>query len=412
MRVYWTLGMFIFCAVVFGQKDCSLSKDFDTAISLKNFEEASVLWKNYLAQCESKTEAEYKKGEAIYTAAIENANDPKSKKNEVDALLGYYNQYNALFPNNGMEVFSKLAFVMYSYKDDFKTEQIKKAFNLAFQEKRESFREPSYLLAYFEVQYQNFHKEENGEQKLLALYFDVAAKCTVNRLKFPEFSSEYDALLQTMQVRLKDQLNRMSLDAFAHKADEKELSNPFWIQGLVEALAKFCEMDPIFLTRAEQSYQLEKNAATAYYYAVALKNQGSLDKALAYFDESLTLEKQNTLKSARACQVAMYLIGSDNKAAMNYLQKAQTADPKNAKVSLLMGEVYVNAIKECDLEGKSAEAVYILAAKTVVKAAEADKRYAAAAQKKAEEYRKKVTTPAGKKTSVAVGCWINQTVNW
>ncbi|MFN7419543.1 MAG: hypothetical protein ACK5RV_01530, partial [Flavobacterium sp.] len=167
MRVYWTLGMFIFCAVVFGQKDCTLSKDFDIAISLKNFEEASVLWKNYLAQCESKTEAEYKKGEAIYTAAIENANDPKSKKNEVDALLGYYNQYNALFPNNGMEVFSKLAFVMYTYKDDFKTEQIKKAFDFAFQEKRESFREPSYLLAYFEVQYQNFHKEENGEQKLL-----------------------------------------------------------------------------------------------------------------------------------------------------------------------------------------------------------------------------------------------------
>lgn len=412
MRIYWTLWMFIFCAAVFGQKDCTLSKDFDSAINLKNFEEASVLWKNYLAQCESKTEAEFKKGEVIYTASIENVNDPKSKKIEVDALLGYYNQYNTLFPNNGFETYSKVAFIMYSYKEGFKTEQIKKAFDLAFREKRESFREPSYLLAYFEVQYQNFYKEENGEQKLLALYFDVAAKCTVNRLKFPEFSSEYDALLQTMQVRLKDQLNRMSLDAFAHKADEKELSNPFWIQGLVEALAKFCEMDPIFLTRAEQSHQLEKNAATAYYYAIALKNQGSLDKALAYFDESLTLEKQNTLKSLRACQVAIYLLGSDNKAAMNYLEKAQIADPKNAKVSFLMGEVYVSAIKECDLEGKSAEAVYVLAAKTVLKAAEADKRFASAAQKKAQEYRKNVTTPNGKKTTVAVGCWINQTVTW
>jgi hypothetical protein len=97
MKVNWTLWMCIFCATVFGQKDCTLTKDFDTAINLKNFEEASVLWKNYMAQCENKTEAEYKKGEVIYTASIENAKDPKSKKNEVDALLGYYNQYNALF---------------------------------------------------------------------------------------------------------------------------------------------------------------------------------------------------------------------------------------------------------------------------------------------------------------------------
>ena len=97
---------------------------------------------------------------------------------------------------------------------------------------------------------------------------------------------------------------------------------------------------------------------------------------------------------------------------MQFLQTAALAEPKNPRVYMLMGEVYVNAIKECDLEGKSVEAVYLLAAKTVVKAAEADKRYAASAQKKAEEYRKKVTTPAGKKTSVAVGCWINQTVNW
>lgn len=412
MRANWTLWICIFCATVFGQKNCTLTKDFDTAINEKNFEEASILWKDYLAQCESKTESEFKKGEVIYTASIENAKDPKSKKIEVDALLGYYNQYNALFPNNGMEMFSKVAFIMYSYKDDFKAEQIKKAFDLAFKEKKESFRDPSYLLAYFEVQYQNFYKEENGEQKLLTLFFDVVAKCNVNRLKFSEFSSEYDALQQTMQVRLKDQLNRMSLDAFAHKADDKDVSNPFWMQGLVEALAKFCEMDPIFLTRAEQSHQLEQNATTAYYYAVALKNQGSLNKALTYFDESLTLEKQGKLKSDRACQVAMYLLGSDNKAAMNYLEKAQIADPKNAKVSLLMGEVYVNAIKECDLEGKSAEAVYVLAAKTVLKAAAADKRFAAAAQKKADEYRKNVTTPNGKKTTVAVGCWINQTVSW
>lgn len=404
------LFVLVFCGSWLSAQDiCEVRGQLATLIEEKSFEKAKLIWKDYLENCSSKNEEIFQLGEKIYQQEYE-ASVGEQKKECAKQLLEFYEMYDRTFPDNFNENYMKRGMLWY---ESFENED--EAYNalfIGFAKMNEPFSNPLALANYFKLAQKKLIKEQNSAIPIYKLYFELLIRIQENKKKYSDRSNDFENAKLSLNAAIRDFQACDVLETYLKSSFDAQKNDLKWLELVTEMTDVTCEFSMYYPEYVEYWYGKVENSNSAYHMGNLRLKRNDWDNAILYFEKSLALETDNLIKAKRAIQIASLLLGNNNRKAMQFLQTAALAEPKNPRVYMLMGEVYENTVDECRFSGKEQEAVYVLAAKTVVKAAEADKRYAAAAQKKAEEYRKKVTTPAGKKTSVAVGCWINQTVNW
>lgn len=403
------------CAVIFGQvDDCKLTADFDELYRYGKSNEALDVWVNFSKKCKAKTYEEFSKGERILLYELENATY-ENKIAKLNELQNYYSEMQQLFPNHSQNLYSKKALIIQQFGKISELE-LNKLFLEAF-EKKDQFEDPLALKLYFDNFLLLQSKQKNIDfNVLLEGYLRVKIKAKQNSIQFPTKAVEFENLIQyvnTNPLVVKwvtcDTMTKFVQNNLDNKPKEYEL-----YIGLTIDLFEKCGNNSILLKMAQNTYDLKETSLSAYYLGLCKFEKESIESAMPYLLASVDLEPDAFKKSEIASKIAVMIMGADPGKAGLFMKKAIENDPKNPNHYLMMGAIYETSIPFCNFEGKQADAVYYLASQVVLEAAKVDAKYTAASQNKSAEFKAKMKTPTakGKKNSVELGCWINQSVNW
>lgn len=192
--------------------------------------------------------------------------------------------------------------------------------------------------------------------------------------------------------------------------------NPALLGKVLELLKDAgCTDSDLYYTAAENLYQIEKTAESAYHLAEMNYDKMNFDRAEKYYLEAVDLEENKKMISTYYVKLATLRLNSeDYRAARDYAKKAIEANPDNGTAYMIVGNAY-SSVKPFDDELKN-QMVYWVAADYFRKAMEKDPSLA----ERVNEYINTVSKLFPKKedlffisiieegVSYTVGGWINE----
>jgi tetratricopeptide (TPR) repeat protein len=176
-----------------------------------------------------------------------------------------------------------------------------------------------------------------------------------------------------------------------------------------------CTDSDLYYNAAENLYQIEKTAESAYHLAEMNYDKMNFDRAEKYYLEAVELEENKNMISSYYVKLATLRLNSDDyRAARDYAKKAIEANPDNGTAYMIVGNAY-SSVKPFDDELKN-QMVYWVAADYFRKAKEKDPGLA----DRVNEYLNTITGLFPKKEDLffisiieegvpyTVGGWINE----
>jgi len=104
-----------------------------------------------------------------------------------------------------------------------------------------------------------------------------------------------------------------------------------------------CTDSDLYYTAAENLYQIEKTAESAYHLAEMNYDKMNFDRAEDYYLEAAELEEDPTQISTIYVKLATLRLNSDDyRAARDYARKAIEANPDNGTAYMIIGNVYAS----------------------------------------------------------------------
>ncbi|MEA1885951.1 MAG: tetratricopeptide repeat protein [Bacteroidota bacterium] len=153
----------------------------------------------------------------------------------------------------------------------------------------------------------------------------------------------------------------------ADNPDDPELLNK--VLDLLDQAG--CTDSDLYYTAAENLYQIEKSAESAYHLAEMNYDKMNFDRAEEYYLEAVELEDDKKMISIYYTKLATLRLNSeDYRAARDYGKKAIIANPDNGTAYMIVGNAY-SSVKPFDDELKN-QMVYWVAADYFRKAKEKD----------------------------------------
>ena len=200
---------------------------------------------------------------------------------------------------------------------------------------------------------------------------------------------------------------------------EENKNNPLWIRRAAGRLdGKDCSDDPLFVTLVEQLHSLEPSADSAYYLGLLKDKAGDSNSALAYYEESITLETDSYKKAKILYKIAIKFKNAGRKSsARTYARKALSYQPSLGRAYLMISNLYASSANACGDTQFNKRAVYWLAANMAYKAGEVDASIKKAAIRTARSYEGRapsktdIFTEGNQGTTIKFDCWIKSSVN-
>lgn len=144
---------------------------------------------------------------------------------------------------------------------------------------------------------------------------------------------------------------------------------------------------------------------------------GDSEGALAYYEESLTLEHDQYRKAAILYKIAVKFKTRGLKSkARSYARRALANQPSMGKAYMLIANLYAASANNCGNTQFEKRAVYWLAAKTARRAAKVDSGVKKTALKMAASYEGRapsktdIFTEGNAGQTIRFSCWINDSV--
>lgn len=393
---------------------CRITADFDELYRYGKSKEALEVWDEYMNNCKSKTLTEFSKGEYVLRYQLDNAKDTDNAK-MLKKLLDYYAEKQRLFPDQSRSYYSKKAVTLNQYSTVTDVE-LMKLFAEALL-KKDQFDDPMALKLYFDTFTRVITaQKEIDTNAFIEGYLKVKTLAKQNLSLFPGKADEFENFIQ--YVNSNPLVNKLiTCDVYANfiqnnldaRSGDYEL-----LLGITMDMFEKCSESPLLLKMAQYTYDAKVTALSAYYLGVCKFRKEALEGAEPYLLASVDLEDDKVVKSENASKIAMMVLSVDPSKSAKFMQKAIESDPKNPNNYLMMAAIYEASIPFCELKGVQSDAVFYLASKIVLESAKADPKYSVAAQKKSNELKGKMKSiaPKGKKQTVELGCWFNQTVTW
>ena len=382
-------------------------------ITDNEFQKAYVLWNESKVSCSNFSEKTYSLAQQVLQYNIEVA-APDAKGDKVRELLKLYDLYDKNFPNNKNGNFEKRAMALFK-NNAGSEEEIYGFLDKAFEKQNNEFSNPQAIDIYFKYY---FDKYKSGKstitlEQLFDKYNGIVSLSESNSIKFPENAGEYATVIQNLNSSMNDLLVCNNLIPYAQKGFETNKNNTSWLFATAKSLSVNCKMDPIFGTISNQLHLLKPTSKSAYHLATFYLNTGNQDKAIEFYNESISLATDKLEKASTAYTAASILVNSDAAKSKEMLLVAMENNPNNGKYYIFLGSLYANSVGECGTNQNEKKAIYKLASDTVLKAYTVEPRLKPTSEIMSKEYLKNVVFEKNEKIkSVKIGCWINQTVQF
>ena len=319
-------------------------------------------------------------------------------------------------------------------------------FNQAFTQDPKSFTSPKRLYTYFKTAYQLYKEGDKTIEALFNIYEEVSEKFALEQINL---AKKLDVILKKLEdgeaLTSREQRNKRvyetntlafstfsgNLDAMIAKESSCEnliplyrknfdanKSDSIWLNRAASRMdAKECSDDPLFVELVEALHAIKPSSNSAYYLGILKDKAGDSKAALAYYEESLTLEQDVYRKADILYKIAVKFKKSGLKSkSRSYAIKALKNRPSMGKAYILIASLYASSANSCGKTQFEKRAVYWMAAKTALKAAAVDSGVKKTALKLAASYEGRAPSKTDIFTEgrageiISFSCWINNTV--
>ena len=416
---------------------------------VKNYDSAYQPWLEVRNNCPELNVATFKYGERILNHKIKNATDDKAALQA--SLISLYDDWLTYFPNTKRgasevgKILSSKAQAMVDNKLGTKREAYE-IFDQAFTQDPNSFTSPKRLYTYFKTAYQLYKQGDKTAEVLFDKYEEVSEKFVLEQTNL---AKKLDVILKKLEtgeaLTSREQRNKRvyetntfafstyagNLDAMISKESscenliplyrknfEANRSNSVWLNRAASRMdAKECADDPLFVELVEALHAINPSANSAYYLGILKDKAGESKAALAYYEESLTLEQDQYRKADILYKIAVKFKKRNLKSkSRSYARKALKNRPSMGKAYMLIASLYAASANDCGNTQFEKRAVYWLAAKTARKAATVDSGVKKTALKLAASYEGRapsktdIFTEGRAGETISFSCWINSSV--
>ena len=417
---------------------------------VKNYDSAYAPWFEVKTHCPELNEAIYIYGERILGHKIKNDGDnPKY----ISMLNSLYDDWLSYFPTDrgGRSQRGKIMSAKAQSMLEYETAPIAEiyaTFDQAFSSDLHSFSNPKALYNYFKTLYTMY---KNGNVNvtmdiLFSKYEDVSEKFTIENQKL---SRTFDRILKKEEagesLSSKDkrskrvaEINSRANSTYANNLDaiisqeascenlillyrsnfDNNKNDEKWLKRAASRMdAKECSDDPLFVELVEALHSLSPSADSAYYLGILKDKAGNTTEAIAFYEESLTLESDSYRKAEILYKIASKLKNRGLKSqARKYANLALSNKPSMGKAYILIAGLYADSANDCGNTQFEKQAVYWLAAQTARRAAIVDPSLKKTSQKLEASYSGRAPSKTDIFTQGKAGeiisfeCWIRSSV--
>jgi tetratricopeptide (TPR) repeat protein len=419
MKTLFSLVLILIsCGIVFSQEiDCdNKQKQLSSAITNSDFAKANEILSETRLKCATKSEVFYLLGIEVLKYNVELAADDKKEAAVLD-LVKFYDQYDKNFPDNKNGNLINKATVLYEAKIS-KENDAYLSFDKAFAKDKFQFKNPNALYTYFSLFKDKYNDKNNNISfsQLLTKYSEVLTVVEKNRNEFPDKEVEFNNAYLAINSLVKNDLTKENVVAYAESNYPSYKENVAWLESTANLLSQKAANSPIFGTIANQLHSLNPTDKSAYHlgnFNLKTRNQS---KAVEYFNQSATLSSNKLEKAKTYYTLANILSMTDKSKSKEALKLAMENNPSNGEYYVFLSSLYSNAANECGTTSIEKKAIYQLAKTTINKAAQVEPKF----KTTADQFSKKFESPTSQELSsikkngnrVAIGCWINETVQF
>ncbi|WP_274475188.1 tetratricopeptide repeat protein [Mangrovimonas aestuarii] len=422
---------------------------FHEYVKAKNYDAAYGPWKDVREKCPKLNIATYSDGEKILEHKIENSSGAEQVAN-INDLLKLYDQRLENFPDKTKkgELLGDKAQLMYDYKKELGLSDmdVYNAFDKAFTVDKATFNNPKGLYTYFSLMVDLYDAKEKSAQDLFDKYDDVTEKVEsevgnysedLNKLiakeeantplsskeekykrYYESYLTNYDKISAGIDKKLGDRANCENLIPLYTKNFEANKTNAQWLQRAAGKMSeKDCTSDPLFFKLVHAYHELSPSANSAYYLGILKDKEGDSNGALKYYEQALSLEKDNFKKAKLNEKIGNKLKAKGSYAkAREYYRQSLKLNPSNGRPHLNIAAMYASSANNCGDTTFNKRAVYWLAADEAKKAGKVDPTLKSAAQQSVASYMAKapqkgdIFSQGNQGQSIKINCWIGTTI--
>ncbi len=418
---------------------------------VKNYDSAYAPWLEVKTHCPELNEATYIYGERILNYKIKNATDQSEYKT---TLVSLYDDWLTYFPTDRRgkpqqgKILAAKAQSMFEH-ETAPLSEVYAIFDQAYESDVESFTNPKALYSYFKTLYTMF---KNGDQEvtmdiLFSKYEDVSEKFKIENQKLSKtldrIIKKEDAgeALTSRDKRSKRvaEINSRANSTYANNLDaiisqeascdnliplyrsnfDKNKADEKWLKRAASRMdAKECSDDPLFVELVEALHSLSPSADSAYYLGILKDKAGDTTEAIAFYEESLKLEKDSYRKAEILYKIAVKFKKRGLKSqARKYANQALSNKPSMGKAYILIAGLYADSANDCGSNQFEKQAVYWLAAQTARRAAAVDPSVKKTSQRLVASYlgrapsKTDIFTQGKAGETITFDCWIRSSVS-
>lgn len=377
MRVLVLMMLLMIYSVSNAQKiDCSKQiKEYKDFLGSKKIDESIQPWEFVLKNCPKDNPEVYTDGVAIYQYRIETAKSTEEKEKVVRDLMKLYDQFHKNFPERSKdyEIKKGMLLVDNSIGTD---DEILTLFESGFSKVKDV--EGRVIFSYFKL----FHKKfKNADSKISAntyveKYSSLYQLTNQMLLSKPNYSDEYNATLRSLKSEARSVINCENLTAYYEAKTNENEENIQWFETALDILSARCSDKPIFLSMAQKFYDLNKNAKSAGFLAMASVKNRKTDDAKKYFEEAAMLENDSIEKAKIYYNLGATLYNGNLEKTKEFMNKAISFDPMLDRAYLFLSNAYVDKAEKCTENDFDKKAVYYLAIQTIKRAQNQNPKFA------------------------------------
>jgi len=414
---------------------------FNELCKSKDFAGAYEPWAYSRKNCASFHEAIYIRGEQILNYRIENAKSEEDKIKEVRDLIAMFDEYDANFPTNGRCNGVKKALALYDNNAGTPAEVYNHC-HTAYKTDKANFTNPKALYLYFELYVNDFEAGRNNIvlQSVFDKYDEISDKLDEEAKVLSDaldelIQKEDTAPLSDRETRNKNnhiinieafETVRSSMDGkisllatcdrlvpFLNSQFEAKKGDSEWLRRAAERLdRKGCASDLLFSKISETLHTLSPTAESAYNLGVVSYSKKNITKALEYFNQSASLQKDNNKKANIYYTIARNIYGSSNKSqARSYAEKALQVKPSFGEAYVFIANLYANSANEAASDPFDKRAIYWLAAQTARRAGTTAGNSAAAAYERLAPTRAEIFSTGKQGQQICFKGWVGKCVS-
>ncbi|MFO7851762.1 MAG: tetratricopeptide repeat protein [Bacteroidota bacterium] len=386
---------------------------YKTYYEQKNYDMALKFWRQAFFECPASSANLHIHGINMFKNLYRETDERKyidTIEIIYDARIKYFNRESYFLGRKGMDIYDlaegNLELVELAY------ETLEEAINVNPRKAH-----PTTLTVFFGSTQMLFENEKIDNEEVINNYgmlMDILDEriAQLHRTSDMDCRETVDMIFKAGGAATCEGLIPIFSQRVADNPDDPELLNK--VLDLLDQAG--CTDSDLYYTAAENLYQIEQTAESAYHLAEMNYDKMNFDRAEEYYLEAVELEDDNKMISTYYTKLATLRLNSeDYRKARDYGKKAIEANPDNGTAYMIVGNAY-SSVKPFDDELKN-QMVYWVAADYFRKAKEKDPGLA----DRVNEYIETVSQLFPKKEDLffisiieegvpyTVGGWINET---